>query len=530
MPDDANFELTSEIQTVCDLIRSTVGPLGANKLLIENSGVVTTTSIGSLVLEHIDVESPSVTLLEQAASDFRDQYGDGASTVVTLTGTLLETADDLIEMGLHPTTIERGYREALKVATDRIDQRTYPLSEFGLQPVARSALTSLRDPRIRNQVSAELEDIATTLLDAYGTEAFNHNHVRVIARTGGPLTETDLVRGVVLDTSRVTETMPRSVEGGIALFSSTVDFESIGSAVDRTSGVSPSLQIDSFEDHTAIGEREREEFDEVLSSAVDVGCRAIVTTRAVNDRVKRELANNGILALQRVDEKEFGRLVRLTDAIVVPKLDFVSPDTLGHGTVSTERKAGSDITRIESDAGEPIYTLFCRAPDPRSTDSFERMAENAISAIAMAVRSDGVVVGGGATEMAAAHAVHREAKSIASREQLAAEAFADALTVVPQCIAENAGMDVQSVLTRLQVAHSEGRHAVGVDAFDGMLRDMTTDEPIFDSAATKRAILASATDLSVKLLRIDDRLHANDLGDSGETASGLPRSDAFSAE
>lgn len=511
MSDDAYAGLTPEVRTVCDLVLSTVGPFGANKLLLDRTGTVTTTSVGSLVLEQVDVANPSVTLLERAAADFRQQHGDGTSTVVALTGALLDEAEDLIEMGIHPTTIERGYREALAVADDRIDQRSHPVSEFGLHAVARSALTSVRDPWIRDQVSASVAEVASTLFETYGPDAFDHDHVHIVSRIGGALNETELVEGVVLDSSRVVETMPRSVEGGIALLSSTVDLETIGSEVDRTSGVSLSLRIDSFEEHTAIGERERTEFDEALSAAVDDGCRAIVTTRAVNDRVKRQLANNGILALQRVDESEFRRLARLTGATVVPKLDFVSADTLGRATVSTERTAGRDMTRVESDAGEPIYTLFCRAPDPRSTDSFERTVENAIAATTAAVRSGGVVAGGGATEIAAAHAVRRSSRGIDSREQFAVEAFADALSVVPRCLARNAGMDVLETLTRLHVAHSEGRHVVGVDAFDGALRDVTDGETVVDPTASKRAILAAATDLCVKLLRIDERVHANDL-------------------
>ena len=523
MSDDAYVGLTPEVRTVCDFVLSTLGPLGANKLILDRTGTVTTTSIGSLVLEHVDVTNPAVTLLEQAAADFRQQHGDGTSTVVTLTGALLNEAEDLIEMGIHPTTIERGYREALAVADNRINQRSHPVSEFGLHAVARSALTSVRDPRIRDQVSASVAEVASMLVETYGSDAFDHDRVHIVSRIGGALNETELVEGIVLDSSRVVETMPRSVDGGIALLSSTVDLETIGSEVDRTSGVTLSLQIDSFDEHAAIGERERAEFDEVLSTAIDAGCRAIVTTRAVNDRVKRQLANSGILALQRIDEGEFRRLTRLTGATVVPKLDFVDDDTLGHATVSTQRNAGRDMTCVESSAGEPIYTLFCRAPDPRSTDSFERTVENAIAATAAAVRSDGVVAGGGATDIAAAHAVRRASRSITSREQLVVEAFADALSVVPRCLARNAGMDVQNTLTRLHVAHGEGRHAVGIDAFDGALRDVSDGETIVDPTANKRAVLTAATDLCVKLLRIDERVHASDLTSEESSSEGADR-------
>lgn len=521
MADDAPG-LSPEVRTVCDLVRSTLGPFGANKLILDRTGTVTTTSVGSLVLERVDVEGPAMTLLERAASDFRTRHGDGSSGVVVLTGELLDAADDLIEAGLHPTTVERGYRAALDAALDRLDRRTYPLSEVGLPAVGRSALTSLRDPGVRDRLSDDLAEVATTLSEAHGAEAFDRGRVRVVSRLGGPLAETELVEGVVLDRSRVVGTMPRDVEGGIALLSSTVDLESVGSAVDRSSHLKLSFEVESFDEHAAVGERERAAFDEALSAAVDAGCRAVVTTRAVNDRVKRELANRDVLAIQRVDEEEVGRLAALTGATVVPTLEYVSTETLGSAAVSTERQAGTDVTRIESGAGDPVYTLFCRAPDPRSTESFERTVENAVAAVGAAVRSDGVVAGGGATEMALSHAVRRAARSLDSREQVAAEAFADALTVVPRCLAQTAGMDALSTLTRLRVAHAEGRHAVGVDAVEGSLRDVTAGEPIVEPSGTKRAALSAATDLAVQLLRIDERLDATDLGGADGADGAAP--------
>lgn len=193
MPNDSPG-FSAEVRTVCDLVRSTIGPLGGSKLILEQTGTVTTTSVGSIVLERVDVESPSMTLLERTASDFRARHGDGSSSVVVLTGEVLKAADDLIELGLHPTTIERGYREALEVAADRLDHRSHPLSEFGLEAVGRTALTSLRDPGMRDRLSDDLARMATELSEAHGAAAFDRGRVGVVSRTGGPLAETDHVR------------------------------------------------------------------------------------------------------------------------------------------------------------------------------------------------------------------------------------------------------------------------------------------------------------------------------------------------
>jgi chaperonin GroEL (HSP60 family) len=514
MSSDVQSDLSASAKGVCDLVRSTLGPFGANKLIVQNTGGVTTTSIGSVVLEQLDVAGPVVTVLQRASTDVRDRYGDGATTAVVLTGELLAAAEDLTEVGLHPTAIERGYRTALDAALDHLDAQGRPGSAVGTAAVARTALTPIRDPQIRDRMGSIVEQTATSLAAEHGPEAFDRDRVGVVTRTGGAMAESELIRGVALERGTVVDSMPRAVEdAGVAVFSSTVDVETIGSAVDRSSGVTLSMELDSFEDEVALGEREREAFRRALSSAVDAGCRVVVTSRAVNDRVKRDLANEGVLAIQRVDDGVARRIARLTGATVVPTFSHVDESTLGRGSVSVERKAGKSMSFVTSDAGEQLYTLFGRAPDPRMTDAFEHALESALAAVASTARTDRVVAGGGAVEASAARAVGRRARATDTREQFAEEAFGRALMTVPRTLARNAGMDATTAVTRLRVAHSEGRSATGVDAFASDLRDVTDGDPVVEPLELKRAVWETATDLAVKLIRIDDRLDASDLLD-----------------
>lgn len=514
MVDDARAAMVADARTVCDIVRTTIGPFGANKLIIGTDGTVTTTSSGSLVLDLLELENPTVTLLKTVASDFRDTYGDGSSTVVALTGALLAEASRLGELGMHPTSIERGYREALDIATDRLEHSARPLDAVGEAAVARTALTGTRNPHVRAQIGEYLERV-TSVLDDGGV--FDANRVKVVSRFGGAETETELVDGVVLDREPAVEGMPRTLDdAGVAVLSETVDLPTLGGETGRLNA-RLSFHPENFEERAAIGEGEREQFHEQLDAAVNAGCRLIVTGMAINDRVERTLANAGVLALQRVDDEDLPLIARATDSTVVPGLGQVTAETLGRANVQVTRRAGRDMTSIESvgDEREAVYTLFCRAPDHRSVETFEQSVKSALAAVASARRTDTVVPGGGAVETSATLAVREHARSVASDEQLAIEAFGDALPVIPRSLAVNAGIDGWRGVVRLRVAHEEGRNSVGVDCLFGETRDTLNDDPIVEPIELKRNAWSAATDLAVQLARIDDELPASEISDAG---------------
>lgn len=510
MADDARSDLIADVGAICDLVRTTIGPFGANKLVVSTAGTVTTTASGSVVLAMLELDAPALTFLKTAATDFRDTHGDGSSSVVALTGALLDEADRLSELGLHPTTIERGYREALGVSLGRLERSARPLDTVGVGAVSRTALTGTRNPQSRAQVGTYVERIAEGL-----GEGFDADRINVLSRFGGSESETELVDGMVLDREPATEGMPRTLDdAGVAVLTTTVDVAKIGSATDRWD-VSLSLSPERFEDRAAIGEREREAFLEVLDAAIEAGCRVIVTGMAVGDRVERLLANRGVLALERVDETDVAKVARATGATVVSGLEAVDETTLGRADVRVTRHAGRDMTSFESVGRErePVYTLFCRAPDPRSVDEFERAVESALAAVTHALRTTTVNPGGGAAETASALAVRDHARSVGEVEGLAIEGFGDALSVIPRTLARNAGIGGWRGVTRLRVAHTEGRDAVGVDCLFGETRDVLGEDPIAEPTRLKREVWSAATDLACRLVRIDASLPASDLSD-----------------
>jgi chaperonin GroEL (HSP60 family) len=508
MTDGALTTLAADASAVCGIVRSTLGPFGATKLVVDEHGNVTATDSGTIVLEHLDVDNPAVTTFRRAATDFDRRYGDGSTTLVTLVGGLLEEADRLAGEGLHPTAIERGYREGLSAALDSFDRRARPLGEVGAAAVARSALTGTRNPQVRTQLGSYLAEVVEAITAETGE--FDPDMVKVVARLGGSEGETELVHGVVMDRDPVTEAMPRTLRDvGIAVVSETVDVPKPGGPTNDRS-ITFRFSPESFEDRAAIGEREREAFREQLEEALDAGLRVILTERGINERVQRTLANEGVLAIHQVEEADVPRLARATGASVVPGLGQVTERTLGRGTARVVRRAGRDMTVVEAEGDAPVYTLFCRAPDERAVEAFERSVEHALAAVTSARRTGTVVPGGGAIETAAGGDVREHARSVSGREGLAVEAFGDAFAAVPRTLARNAGLDGGLSLVRLRVAHHEGRDATGVDCLSGELVDVV-EEGIVDPVGLKREVWSAATDLAVYFLRIDEQVAAADL-------------------
>ena len=455
MAEHAAGEFLADTGTLASIVGTTIGPFGANKLIVRNNGDVTITASGSSILDQYDIENPAVALLRAGAAGFRSEHRDGSSTLVAITGALLQEGAELLEMGLHPTAVERGYRIALDVAREYVAERSYPDDEVGADALARTALTATRDPGLRNHLGREVGGIAESLW-AESDGPFDAKNVKVVSRVGGSLAETELVRGVVLDKEPVLESMPRSVDGGIALVASTIDLPHPGSATSRRSSINLTLAPRSFEERAAFDERERADFEAAIDRIVDAGCAFVATEAAVNDRVKRLLGNSGLLAVQRVDDDDVRRLARATGAEIVAEFDDVTADTLGEGTVEVRREAGRDMTFVETPTGEQTYTLFCRAPDPRSLDEFSASVESAVAAVATARRTGSVVPGGGAVEMGASLAVREASRSVESRSQIAVEAAGRALTVVPRVLARTSGLDATDAVAQLRNAHSRG--------------------------------------------------------------------------
>ena len=510
-----NSARSVHIENVVDLCRDAsgmLGPLGTGRLVVDQAGNVTVTSSPAVLLEKLDIDDPSLTLTADAARDFRERHHDGTGRMLTVAGACLAQAERLVEQGVHSTTIADGYRRSIEVATDTVDELADPATSDAVRRTAVTALTGTRDPRLRETLGEYLTEAMADIDSRDGQRP----DIDVIARLGGAQSETELIDGAVVDTDPVAEGMSRRcADTGIAVLSDDIDVPGIGTATSRRGTATVTMEAESYDDVAAVADAERTSFEGTVQSFRELGGQCLVTSGSINDRVKTKLATEGILALHQVDDDDAARIARATGATVVPTLGKVTADTLGHGDVAVSRKGGRDMTIIRNSGGS-VYTLFCRAPDPRSVQAFERSVEGAIAAVDAAGTS-GVVPGGGAVEMAVATRVRAAARSRADREQLAMKAFAEAVEAVPRALARNAGIDGTDARTDLRARHAGADRRIGVDVLGGDLVDVT-DEGILDAASLTASALTAATDLAVQLVRIDDVVSARTLstGDDGE--------------
>jgi len=502
---------TGEFREVGDIVGTTLGPLGTTKLFIQEDGTVETTADGAEILDMVDTDDPAIALLESGLEQFRETTGDGIRTLIVVSEALVSQALELRSMGLHPRSIVDGYDRALSVAVDRLAESGPPLESVGLAPVVTSALTDVRDPRFREHLATQLVETVERI-DADGT--VRPTDITVVSRLGDPLSETELVEGVVLDQDPILETMPRRAgDAGIAVLSETVDVQTITETNGPLDPENVTLRCESYDEVAEVREWEQDSFERAVADATAAGCRVLITSRAVNDRVKTTLANEGVLAVQRVDETELKRTARAVGGTPIPRLADVSPETLGRGDVNVQRKAGEDMTIVRSGTDSDVYTLLCRSPDERSLESFERSVESALGALlAVTETGEGVVAGGGGAEIDAAKAVTRAARSVDDDRSLAMESFGEALRAVPARIAANAGMDTSGTIARLR-NHAGGEARYGVDSEERTVRDVISERPVVDAASVKRRVWNASTELATQLIRVDDVLAARDLGE-----------------
>lgn len=506
---DPDVDILGKFSRICDVVRTTLGPFGASKVLVNDAGSVESTTDGTAILDALDVDDPRVTLFRGAVDDFDAEFGDGSTTLVTLAGALLEEASHLHNEGLHPTSIVEGYQTALDIATEHAEVHSYPLSLVGVDAVAETALNDVRDPSVRAVVGESVREIPNEVLaTAAGANGFDSTYLDVVVRLGGSRFETELVEGVVLDKRPISNRMPRTIaDADVILLDGEVTVDLLNG-----SGLDPNQVehvVDSFEDQKALADHERGRIDERIGKTIAAGGDVLFASGTVAEQAATELANRGVLAVESVDDADVERLSHATGARVVPRLDDVDANSLGTADVQYRRLAGRDMAVVEANANQR-YTFLCRASNPRSADAIGDAIGDALAAAALAVRTDRVVPGGGAIELSTAQAVRRSAPSTSGRDQVAVEAFANALLAAPATLVETAGADRWRTLARLQSAHSEGRGAVGFDVLEGTTRDVLETDPIAEPTDLKTGTWTAATELAVQILRVDEVIPASE--------------------
>ena len=487
---------------IANIVRSSLGPRGMDKMLVDSMGDVTITNDGATILKDIDVQHPAAKMLVEIAKTTDNEVGDGTTSAVVLTGALLGNAEELIHKGVHPTVIVDGYKKAAAQARKILNQiaiKVQPTDVATLTKVARTSMAS-------KLVSNESEALAGLLVDALlqvaeknedGKYKVDIDNVKVEKKAGGSLKDTRLVKGVILDKEVVHSGMPKRIEKAkIALVNSPLEIEK--TEFDAKININNPGEIKLFLDE------ETKMLKDMVEKISSSGANVLVCQKGIDDVAQHYLANAGILTVRRAKESDITKLAKATGARVVTGLDDLSKDDLGHAALVEERKVEEDKwVFVEGCKNPKAVTLLIRGGSQRIVDEAERSIHDAIMTIKDVLEKPAIVGGGGAVEEELSHRLMEWSSTLPGREQLAVQKYAEALESIPLALAENAGFDVLDIQVELREKHGAGKTWHGVDVLGNGVQDLYKKD-VIEPASVKEQIITSATECSCMILRIDD--------------------------
>ncbi|MGC9149397.1 MAG: thermosome subunit beta [Sulfolobales archaeon] len=490
---------------VAEMLRTTYGPRGMDKMLVDSLGDITITNDGATILDKMDLQHPAAKMLVQIAKGQDEEVGDGTKTAVIFAGELLKQSEELLLKEIHPTTIISGYKKALEAAIDYLYKtaETVDVSNRSvLVDVAKTALTS-------KAVHGAREHIAEIAVDAILSVAENRDgrwyvdldNVQVVKKHGGSLLDTRLVRGIILDKEVVHPAMPRRVVGAkIALLDAPLEIEK--------PEISAKINISSPEQIKAFLDEEARLLKEMVDKIASVGANVVVCQKGIDDVAQHFLAKRGILAVRRVKRSDMEKLERATGGRIVSNIDDLTEADLGYAELVEERKVGEDkMVFIEGTKNPRSVSILVRGGLERLVDEAERTLRDAMSAVADILRDNRVVYGGGATEIEVAMYLREYATKVGGKEALAIEAFAKALEGLAVTLLENAGLDPVDYIMKLRAGHREGQKWLGIDVLRGTLSDMKVLR-VIEPVIVKANALKAGTEAATLILRIDDMIAA----------------------
>jgi thermosome len=474
-----------------------------DKMLVDSSGEVVITNDGATILQEMDIEHPAAQMIVEVAQTQEEEVGDGTTTAAVLAGQLLAQAEDLIEDDVHPTTIVEGYHEAARIAQEAIEDVTLEEepSDERLRAVAESSMTGKGTGDVAADRLAEL--VVRTVRQVQTDERVERDEIQVQTQVGGSSSATDLVEGVVVDEEPVNENMPRSVEDA------TVAVLNVELGV-REANIDAEYNITDIDQLNAAIEAEESELRGYTEALSEAGVDVAFVTDDIEDRVASALADAGILAFENISSSDARAIARAVGAKQLGAVEDLDDEDFGFAeSIRVETYGDDELAFVEGGAEARTVTLFVRGGTEHVVDELERAITDALDVVTAALESGGVVPGAGATEIAISERVRSEAAGVSGRKQLAVEAFADAVDVLPRTLARNTGMDAIDALVDLRAEHDRsGRAGIISKGQSGEIGD-PFDEGVFDPAAVKREAVESATEAATMIVRIDDVIAAS---------------------
>ena len=490
---------------IAETVRTSLGPRGMDKMLVDSFGDVTITNDGATILDEMEVQHPAAKMMVEVAKTQDDEVGDGTTTSVVVAGELLKKAEELIDKDVHPTVIVDGYRQASTRALEILQEIALKADPSDKQILRRVAEVSLASKLLaeHKESMAELAVNAVLQVTEKTPGGFNVDieDIKVEKKPGESLTDTELIKGIVLDKEVVHPGMPKRIEEAkIALVDLPLE-------VEKTE-FDAKINIENPDQMKAFLDEEENMLKNMVDKIADTGANVLLCEKGIDDVAQHYLAKDGILAVRRVKQSDIEKLVKATGAKVISNLDDLKSSDLGYAKIVEEKKVADDkMVFIEGCKNPKAVTILVRGGSERLVDEAERSLHDALCVVRDVIREPLVVAGGGAPEAEMARRLREHSQKLSGKEQLAVIAFADALETVPMALAENAGLEPIDIMVQLRAAHEKGQIWAGVDIEDGKVSNLE-EKGILEPLSVKAQVIKSATEAAGMILKIDDVIAA----------------------
>jgi thermosome len=506
---DAQKNNIAAAKLIAEVVKSSLGPRGMDKMLVDGLGDVTITNDGATILKEIDVQHPAAKMMVEISKATDNEVGDGTSSVVVLAGALIEKAEELITKDVHPTIIVDGYRKSALKSIEIFNQIAQKIDGGNKSELIKVAKTSMQTKLVSKESNELSEIVVNAALQVSESNDSGHqvdiDDVKVEKKAGGSLRDTKLIKGIVLDKEVVHGGMPKRIEKAkIALVNSALEIEK--TEFDAKINISSPDQMKMFL------EEENKMLKNMVDKIISSGANVIICQKGIDDVAQHYLAKSNILAVRRVKESDMTKLARATGARTVNNLEDLNSKDLGSADLVEERKVETDKwVFIEGCKHPKAVTILIRGGSQRVVDEAERSIHDALMVTKDVMEKPFIVAGGGSPESFVAGKLRDWSSTLSGREQLAADKFAESLEVIPLALAENAGMDPIDTLTELRSKQAKGSKWSGIDARSGKIVDMSKLD-IVEPLSVKEQIIKSATEVASMILRIDDVIASSKSG------------------
>ena len=506
---DAQRSNIMAAKAVAGAVRTTLGPKGMDKMLVDTMGDVVITNDGVTILKEMDIEHPAAKMMVEIAKTQDQEVGDGTTTAVVLAGELLKQAEELLEQEIHPTIIAAGYRAAADKSMEILKGLAVSVSvkdEDLLRKIAVTAMTGKGSQSAREELAAMAVKAVQSVVDEDGS--VDTDNITVEKKVGGSITDSKMVGGVVIDKDRLHPNMPKSVKAArIALLNAAIEIEK--------TEVDAKIQITSPDQLQAFLDQEESMLRGMVDKIAATGANVLFVQKGIDDLAQHFLARAGIYTVRRIKKSDMDKLARATGGRVVTSIHEISKDDLGKAGLVEERKVSDEkMTFVEDCENPKSVSIILRGGTEHVVDELDRAMEDALRVVGVAVQDKLLVAGGGAPEVELALRLRAYASTVGGREQLAIEAFANGMEVIPKTLAENAGLDQIDSLVSLRSQHEKGVKSAGLDMDTGKPVDMLK-LGVVEPLRVKTQAINSAAEAAIMILRIDDVIASKSGGPGG---------------